>query len=94
MAGDNVNTEPAGQEAPWSFWDVFKGLAMYVAFPGFLLYPAGFLVFVLQIQSFYPLDVSTAWYATSLIPATVVTGQGAKVLAPSPISRAAATQSA
>lgn len=63
-----------------SFWDVFKWLATYIAVPGVLLYPAGFLVYVLQIWSFYPFSFWTAWYMTSLIPVPVVTGQGVKVL--------------
>jgi hypothetical protein len=52
----------------------------YFGFPALLLYPAGFLVFSLQIWTFYPLDYSTAWYATSLIPVPVITGPGAKIL--------------
>jgi uncharacterized repeat protein (TIGR01451 family) len=63
-----------------SFLDIGQILATYIGIPVVLLYPVGFLVFVLQISRFYPFDFSTAWYAASLIPATVVTGQGVKYL--------------
>src|SRR5829696_768814 len=63
-----------------SFWDIVQWLATFIVVPGVLLYPAGFLVFVLQICRFYPFDFWTAWYMTSLIPAPVVIGQGVKVL--------------
>ena len=55
-------------------------LLAYIGIPAALLYPVGFVAFVFQIWMFYPFNFSTAWYATSLIPIAVVTGQGVKVL--------------
>ena len=63
-----------------TFLDIGQLLATYLGIPALLLYPVGFLVFVIQIGYFYPFNLATAWYAASMIPATVVTGQGAKYL--------------
>jgi len=70
----------SAEGAPISFLDIGQLLATYIGIPAVLLFPVGFLFYVLQIDMFYPFDFSTAWYATSLIPASVITGQGAKVL--------------
>jgi uncharacterized protein YjbI with pentapeptide repeats len=77
---DAINSPDTESQSASPLRDFAETLAAYIGIPAILLYPVGFLVFVLQISSFYPFDFSTAWYATSLIPATVVTGQGAKYL--------------
>jgi hypothetical protein len=40
----------------------------------------GLFVLAVQLNSFYDLDFTTAWYAASLVPYTVVAGQGAAIL--------------
>ena len=80
VAYTQVPSDVEEQEAPTSFLDIGQMLAAYIGIPAILLYPVGFLVFVLQVWNFYPFDFSTAWYAASLIPVTVATGQGVKYL--------------
>jgi hypothetical protein len=43
---------------------------------GGLTYLLGLFVFALPIRRVYPMDFSAAWHATSLVPKTVVAGQG------------------
>lgn len=51
-------------------------LSALTATIGALSYLLGLFVFALPIRRVYSIDMSTAWYATSLVPKTVVAGQG------------------
>jgi hypothetical protein len=52
-------------------------LSALTATIGGLTYLLGLFVFALPIRRVYPGDFSEAWYATALVPKTLVAGQGA-----------------
>ena len=54
----------------------FGGLSALTATVGGLTYLLGLFVFALPIRRVYEIDFTAAWYATSLVPKTVVAGQG------------------
>jgi hypothetical protein len=55
----------------------FGELSALIATVGGLTYLLGLFVFALPIKRVYPVDFTEAWYATSLVPKTLVAGQGA-----------------
>jgi len=68
------------QEALPSFGVIGKALVAYIGIPAVLVYPVGLGVFALQLLLSKNLEFLTAWYAASLLPATLVIGQGLKIL--------------
>jgi hypothetical protein len=68
----NNATRDPGKRFPLSLGE----LSALTATVGGLTYLLGLFVFALPIRRVYPIDLSAAWYATSLVPKTVVAGQG------------------
>ena len=80
QATDIQKEEGPDQESSWSFRTFGEVLATYLGIPALLLYPVGLFVLALQLSWSKSIEFLTAWYAASLVPATVAAGQGVGVL--------------
>jgi putative peptide zinc metalloprotease protein len=69
-----------GHEPLPSFRVIGRALVVYIVIPAILVYPVGLSVFAFQLLLSKNLEFLTAWYAASLVPATMIIGQGIKVL--------------
>ena len=69
-----------GQQTFPSFRVVGKALGAYIGIPAVLLFPIGLITLTLQLVISEHLRFLTAGYAATLIPVTVIVGQGIAVL--------------
>ena len=69
-----------GREILPSFRVIGWALVVYVGIPAALVYPVGLGVLAIQLLLSKNLEFLTAWYAASLVPATLIIGEGLRVL--------------
>jgi hypothetical protein len=76
-AKETNSTNDATSDRGMRFTLSLGELSALTATVGGLTYLMGLFVFALPIGRVYPVDFTEAWYATSLVPKTLVAGQGA-----------------
>ena len=70
--GWGMEQEDGGIRSSRSLSDTVTFAQVFLSVLALLFYPVGLLTLWLQIRLSYTLDGLTAWYATSLLPTTVV----------------------